>query len=477
MSTIIEGPRLPGGGGGRGGGGAAPWRAGRGVAAAERSGGDPRGTLDRARAVLAGLFGPAERRGFAVRFWDGTLDLPSGADPGFTLVLPAPWALRRMLLPPSELRLAEAFARGDFEIEGDLEAAAAAAQALRDRLARPGAIARLVPRLLALPAGPRARAPARRRLGAGRFAPRHSRRRDRAAVRSHYDVGNDFYALWLDRRMVYSCAYFPAQDADLDAAQEAKLDHLCRKLRLAPGERLLDIGCGWGGLVMHAAARYGARAVGVTLSAAQAQLAERRIAAAGLADRCAVEVRDYRELPDAPPFDKIVSVGMYEHVGRRELPRYFAKVYRLLRPGGLFVNHGIVAAPEPRGLGPALRRALWRKGRFIDRYVFPDGELVPVATAIGAAEAAGFETRDVESLREHYALTLRHWRRRLEASEAESVRLVGDETHRVWRLFLAGSAQAFASGRLGLAQIVFAKPDAAGRVSLPLTRADLYGAR
>jgi len=472
MSTIIQDPdrRLPGGGARR------RSDVDRDAARAKPSEGRA-GALDRARRVLAELFGPAERRDFAVRFWDGTVDFPSGSGPAFTLVLPTPWALRRMLLPPSELRLAEAFARGDFEIEGDLEAAAGAAQGLRERLGRPGAIARLVPRLLGLPAGPRARAPARRRLGASRFAPRHSRRRDRAAVRSHYDVGNDFYALWLDRRMVYSCAYFPTEDTDLDAAQEAKLDHLCRKLRLAPGERLLDIGCGWGGLVMHAAARYGARAVGVTLSAAQAQLAERRIAAAGLADRCTVEVRDYRELPDDRPFDKIVSVGMYEHVGRRELPRYFAKVYRLLRPGGIFVNHGIVAAPEPRGLGPAFRRLLWRKGRFIDRYVFPDGELVPVATAVAAAEAAGFETRDVESLREHYALTLRHWRRRLEAREAESVRLVGDETHRVWRLFLAGSAQAFASGRLGLAQVVFAKPDAAGRVALPLTRADLYAAR
>jgi cyclopropane-fatty-acyl-phospholipid synthase len=276
--------------------------------------------------------------------------------------------------------------------------------------------------------------------------------------------------------MVYSCGYFERDDADLDTAQRAKLDHVCRKLRLRPGERLLDIGCGWGALVIHAAQHYGAEAVGITLSERQATLARQRIADAGLAHRCRVEVRDYRDLADEGVFDKVASIGMVEHVGFRRLPDYCRAAFRVVKPGGLFLNHGIVslAGARARGLAQRLAARLWRRNVFINRYVFPDGILIPAAPVIEAAEQVGFETRDVESLREHYAMTLRHWVRRLECHEREAVRLVGEFTYRVWRLYMAGSAYGFRTGRMGVLQTLFAKPDAGGSTGLPLTRADLY---
>jgi cyclopropane-fatty-acyl-phospholipid synthase len=453
------------------------------LAATAPAGADSDTALARSRAVLGDLFGPVADRQFAVRFWTGDEDAPpgGGAPPAFTLVLCHAGALRRMLLPPSELRLGEAFVRGDYDVVGDLEAATGLADVLRVRLSRPGMLVRITRRLLALPAPVPASAPRGRLRGTERVAPRHSRRRDRVAIQAHYDVGNDFYALWLDRRMVYSCAYFPTGRETLDAAQAAKLELICRKLRLRPDDVLLDVGCGWGGLVQYAAEQFGVRAFGITLSEAQAALVREQIAAAGLGERCQVAVLDYRDLDERVPFDKIVSVGMFEHVGPDRLGQYFGKVSRLLRPGGLFLNHGIVAAPgHPRAATPAAlaaitRRLVWRDGQFIDRYVFPDGELVAVAEAVAQAERCGLEARDVESLREHYAATLRHWGRRLESARADAVRLVGEETYRVWRLYMAGSAHGFASGRLGLAQVLFAKPHRDGSVDLPPTRADLYG--
>ncbi len=414
------------------------------------------------RRILRALLGPAPR-GLAVRLWDGTVWPPSPQEPRVTLVLTHPGALRAMLRGPLDLALGEAFVGGDFEIEGDLEAAFA----LVDGLPKPGA------REIAAMAAHTARLPRTHPLTAAlpRAAQlrgsKHSRERDRLAIAHHYDVGNDFYRLWLDRRLVYSCAYFPRGDEDLDAAQEAKLDLICRKLRLRPGERFLDIGCGWGGLVTYAAERYGVQAVGITLSRAQANLAAEEIARAGLADRCTVEIRDYRDLP-SEPFDKIASVGMFEHVGRERLPEYFATAYAALRPGGLFLNHGIAAV---RSLRPP-----WPRGRssFVDRYVFPDGELVPIGEALGVAEDAGFEVRDVESLREHYARTLRAWRDRLETRHAEAIAAAGEAVFRTWRLFMAASAHGFATGRLNVYQALLARPDDGGGVHLPPTRADSY---
>jgi cyclopropane-fatty-acyl-phospholipid synthase len=423
-------------------------------------------------AVLEDLFGPPRERPFALRLWDGTVEEP-GHEPRFTLVLRRPGALRRMLVPPTELALGEAYLRDDFDVEGDLEKATELADVLATRLRSPALLARLARRLRQLPADDvpekvGSRPPGR--LG-GRL---HSRKRDAAAVRSHYDVGNEFYALWLDRGMVYSCAYFETGEEDIHTAQEAKLDLICRKLRLKPDETLLDVGCGWGSLVLHAAERYGVRATGITLSERQAAFARARIAEAGLAKRCRVEVRDYRDLPRGTVFDKVVSVGMFEHVGRARLPTYFARAYGLTRPGGLFLNHGIVNLSSRQALLSIVQKALSRRTSFIQRYVFPDGELVPPAEVLRFAEAAGFETRDVESLREHYALTLRRWVGRLEERHEEATLLAGEQTYRVWRLYMSGSARAFATGRIGIIQTLFSKNDEDGRTNLPRTRRDLY---
>jgi cyclopropane-fatty-acyl-phospholipid synthase len=427
-----------------------------------------------AHAILDEVFGPPEDRAFAVRLWDGSVVRPVGTS-RYTLVLSGPSSLRRMFLPPSELRMAQAYLREDFDIEGDLEAATELADIAAARLRSTARLARLLARLLTLPPGGPPLLPGLSQAafrGQGRL---HSRRRDERAVRFHYDLGNEFFALWLDRRMVYSCAYFPGGDEDLDVAQEAKLEYICRKLRLRPGERLLDVGCGWGSLLIHAAERYGVEALGITLSEPQAELARTRVSEAGLAGRCRVEVRDYRDLPDEPGFDKAVSVGMVEHVGRSRLAEYFRKIFGALVPGGLFLNHGIVASRAR--LRPGFPST--RPGRtFIDRHVFPDGDIEPLDEVLRAAEPAGFEVRDLENLREHYARTLRLWMQRLQRRHAEAADLVGEAAYRVWRLYMAGSARAFATGRLGVIQTLLARPDAAGLARVPPTRADVYaGAR
>jgi cyclopropane-fatty-acyl-phospholipid synthase len=450
---------------------------GSGTRAAPRHRGDAGDShLRVARRVAAETFGPPEERPFSIRYWDGSFERAASAGASrFTLVIRRPGALRAMLLPPSQLALGEAFLRGDIDLEGDLEAAAPIARAVAHRLADPRRIVRLTGLLLRLPSsGSTSAAHARRRPRL--WGRRHSQHRDAAAIRHHYDVGNEFYQLWLDSQTVYSCGYFPPGVEDVDAAQAAKLDYICRKLRLRPGERLLDIGCGWGALVRHAVRRYGVEAVGITLSPAQAELATRRTAKDGLGDRCRVEVRDYRDLPNRPAFDKIASVGMFEHVGRARLPGYFATAFRVLRPGGLFLNHGIIdlEAAQHQSVGTRLRQWFWREGRFLQRYVFPDGQLVPLAEVVRAAEHVGFESRDVESLREHYVLTLRHWVQRLEAREREAVALVGEATFRVWRLYLAASAQAFATGRIGVVQLLLSKPRVGAAGAMPLTRHDLY---
>lgn len=428
-------------------------------------------SLHATRAILRLLFGPPAGRPFAVRFWNDTIEGPSELPAQrFTLVLRRPGALRRLLLPLSELGVAEAYLHDDVDVEGDLGEAAALVDLLAERLRSPVTAVRLLTHLLTLPKDEPRPADAGRGPRPHSGVRRHSRSRDASAIRFHYNVGNDFYRLWLDQRMVYSCAYFERGDEDIDTAQQAKLDYICRKLRLRPGERLLDIGCGWGGLVQYAAEHYGVQALGVTLSEPQAHLAQERVAQAGLADRCRIAVRDYRDLTGEGTFDKIVSVGMVEHVGRAELAGYFAKAFALTRPGGLFLNHGIVTL-APLSLAA---RLLWRQGAFIQRYVFPDGELTGPGDTVRTAERAGFETRDLESLREHYALTLRHWVRRLEAHEAEAIALTGKETYRVWRLYMSASARAFATGEIGIVQILFSRPGSDGSCALPHTRADLY---
>jgi cyclopropane-fatty-acyl-phospholipid synthase len=433
--------------------------------------------LSRCRVVLAALFGEPRGRPFDVKFWDGSVDRGSNPRAPFTLVLNRPASLRRMLLPPTELSVVESYISGDVEIEGSMEAASNLGEMIGDRLRSPLAIARLVGMVLQLPGTAdddlaNARFPERAR----KLGPRHAPVRDAAAVLFHYDVGNSFYKLWLDRRMVYSCAYFRSPDDSLDIAQEAKLDLICRKLRLKPGERLLDIGCGWGGLVMHAAEHYGVDATGITLSPNQADLAKERIAEAGLAERCRVAIRDYRTLTIEDGFDKIASVGMVEHVGLTHLSVYFDSAFRALKPGGLFLNHGIVSLSEPRrtSAGEKIFRKFWRADAFIDTYVFPDGKLTATDDVIAAAEASGFEVRDVESLREHYAMTLRHWVRSLEGKTSEATELVGNHTFRVWRLYMSASANAFTKAAINVIQTLLAKPDARGHSNIPLTRDDLY---
>ncbi len=285
-------------------------------------------------------------------------------------------------------------------------------------------------------------------------------------------MSNEFYALWLDADLTYSCAYFRDESDSLDDAQHAKYEHICRKLRLRRGERLLDIGCGWGGFILFAARHYGVTAVGITLSRKQADYARARIAAEGLQDRCDVELRDYREIGPLGTFDKAASIGMVEHVGHALMPVYFKAAFEALAPGGLFLNHGIVTQRErARTLGGHF---FPRESRFLEAYVFPDGDVPRLEAMTETAQDAGFEVRDVENLREHYALTLRHWVRRLEKSETQARAIVGDETYNVWRFYMAGSAHGFAAGRSGLVQMLLAKRTTDGVTRLPLTREDVY---
>ena len=413
-----------------------------------------------------------------MRYWDGTVEpAGTGASP-FTLVLKEPSALRQMLLPPTELSIVEAYLSGAVDVEGELSAAVDLGEAIKTRVASPRALASLTLDLVTLPRPHHnGNGDVRELRSASKVTPvghKHEAPRDRAAISYHYDVGNDFYALWLDRRLVYSCGYFRHDDDTLEVAQEAKLDLVCRKLRLQRGERLLDIGCGWGALVIHAAARYGVNAVGITLSERQAELATQRIDEAGLSSSCRIELRDYRDVAAIGPFDKIASVGMVEHVGVDHLPPYFESAHAALAPGGLFLNHGIVSmqAARPIGWRDSLKRRLWRADAFIDQYVFPDGKLGPYHALVQAAEAAGFETRDVESLREHYVRTLDEWVARLERNRERAVAIVGEHAFRVWRLYMTASQRSFAMGDLNVLQTLLAKP-CHGHANLPPTREDL----
>jgi cyclopropane-fatty-acyl-phospholipid synthase len=414
-------------------------------------------------ALLADLFSDYHPRDFAVRLWDGaTWEPEPGQEARFTLVVNTPTALRALLRHPDELALAEAYVYGDLDFEGDLEAVFRAADHLlvekkwstRSRL-------RAARHLVTLSSnGARTAPPQRARLGGRRF----TLARDRKATNFHYDRSNEFFALWLDERMLYTTAYFASPDETLERAQEAKLDYICRKLRLKRGERLLDIGCGWGALVVHAAERYGAEVVGITLSEEQAAWARERVERAGVADRGRVEIVDYRELEGAETFDKIAAVGMFEHVPHAQLSQFFGAAWRLLRPRGLFLNHAIAR--------PLLQPP--RRGRsFMGSYVYPDAELKAISVSLGAAEEAGFEVRDVESLREHYPPTLREWLRRLEESRAAVIAGTDETTYRVFRLYLAGSVHGFVTGRLNVYQSLLAKPEN-GVAGLPLQREDLY---
>jgi cyclopropane-fatty-acyl-phospholipid synthase len=407
-----------------------------------------------------------------VRLWNGASiragsGAASGSDSPFTLVFHSPEVVWSAVLGRDPLALADAYFRGDLDIEGDFFAALSIKDHL-DALQMPPA-----EKLLAAFTALRLRmlnaaAHHTERLFAPSDAPRikaHSKAENRDAIHFHYDVSNEFYALWLDRAMVYSCAYFENPDVDLDTAQQAKLDHICRKLSLRPGEKFLDIGCGWGALVIHAAQHYGVHAQGVTLSPQQLKIARERIEQSGLGDRVSVELMDYRDLPGQALYDKVASVGMFEHVGLKNLPVYFSTVHRLLKPHGLFLNHGITHDTE--GWQPNVST------EFINRYVFPDGQLDTISNVQRAMENAKFEIADVEGLRPHYAMTLRHWVARLEANRARALQYVNEATYRVWRLYMSACALQFESGEIGIYQVLASKR-AIGAVGLPLTRRHLY---
>jgi len=398
----------------------------------------------------------------AVRLWNGTR-WPDDAPRRVTLVLNHPGTLRAMFMPGTELGLAEAYLFNDFDIEGDIVQIFSLADDLSEATSGWSKKLRAAQSLLKLPKP--GKHDTSRRPTSHITGQRHSVKRDRQVVTYHYNVSNDFYQLWLDRRMVYSSAYFLTPDTGLDTGQEMKLDYICRKLRLRPGQKLLDIGCGWGGLIIHAAQHYGVDATGITLSQPQADLAGQRIAAAGLANRCRVQVFDYREFGEPQAYDALASVGMFEHVGQVKLPVYFKQAFNLVKPGGVFLNHGIASLAAD---GPA------SVPNFNDTYVFPDGELVPINVSLHVAEESGFEVRDVESLREHYALTLRNWVNRLEAHHEQALQFVDEFTYRIWRLFMSGSVHGFDAGRLNVYQTLLVRRGESGASGLPLTRADWY---
>jgi cyclopropane-fatty-acyl-phospholipid synthase len=429
---------------------------------AERAQITDRKSASKAMAIVQELLREYHPRDFAVEFWDGSRwDPETGQFCRFTWHIHHPSVLRSLLRSDRQLALSEAFIYGDFDISGDILAIFPVAEYLENKHFGAAAKLWLGSHLLGLPA----------KLHDQNGRPElhgrsHSKARDRQAVSFHYDLSNDFYQLWLDPAMVYSCAYFQSPGDTLQAAQMRKLDYICRKLRLRVGERLLDIGCGWGGLIIYAAQHYGVQATGITLSQQQLTLAQQRIQESGLSGRCHARLLDYRDAHTLGEFDKLVSVGMVEHVGESALPEYFQSAFRLLKPGGVFMNHGI---------GRAGNRPKPQEPTFTDVYVFPDGELVPISAMLAHAEDAGFEVRDVENLREHYFLTLCQWLRRLEANQIRACNLVGELKYRIWRLYLAGSAYYFQSGKLDLYQSLLVKT-AAGRSGLPLTRQDWYNA-
>jgi cyclopropane-fatty-acyl-phospholipid synthase len=419
-----------------------------------------RTVADRLAEALGAVLGTTELP-LRLRGWDGSITGPAGAP---VVAVRSRRALRRMLWSPGQLGLGRAYVAGEIDMEDDVFATFAALRSAgrlvqdgpaseptwRERLALLGTAVRLGA------IGPEPAPPAEE-ADLGRIGRRHSRSRDAAAISHHYDVGNDFYELVLGPSMVYSCAVWASPETGLDAAQAAKLDLVCRKLGLAPGSRLLDVGCGWGSMAIHAAQHYGATVVGITLSEEQARMARKRVAEAGLTDKVDIRVQDYRAVDDGP-FDAISSIGMAEHVGRDQMPEYVAQLHRLLRPGGRLLNHAISWNSGT---------SVWNPDTFIARYVFPDGELLGLGEMVGLLESHDLEVLDVEALRQHYALTLRAWVQLLEDNWDAAVAASSEGRARVWRLYMAASALTFEAGDMGVNQVLLQK---AGGEQPPLRR-------
>jgi len=404
-----------------------------------------------------------------IRAWDGS---EAGATTGPVVVIRHRRALRRLLWSPGELGLARAFVAGELEVDGDVAEGLSRFWTLAKDHARPRfgraevlAATRLALRLGAV--GPRPRPPASEARLDGRL---HTRRRDRAAIAHHYDLSNDFYAFLLDPQMAYSCGYWtqePSPSYGLVDAQRDKLDLICRKLALRPGMRLLDVGCGWASLLVHAAQHYGVRATGVTLSAQQRAYGLARVAALGLEDRVEIRLQDYREIADEP-YDAVASIEMGEHVGEHNYPEYAARLHRLVVPQGRLLlqqmSRGAAGVNNAPGGGP-----------FMERYVAPDMHMRPLGATLSLLETAGLEVVDVHSLREHYVLTVRPWLDTLQERRVEAVALIGEEQWRVWLLYLAGGLLAFEENRMGVHQVLMVRPDARGRSGLPRGRTSVVG--
>ncbi|CAN5261012.1 cyclopropane-fatty-acyl-phospholipid synthase family protein [soil metagenome] len=384
-----------------------------------------------------------------LRLWNGNeIDLADFAihQPLAKIILPTRDALR-YLVSPSLANLGRAYVEGAIDIEGKLSDVIEASWSFARSAVRPeGKFGRLL-----------------------RYWT-HTRDSDRRDIEYHYDVSNDFYRLWLDENMVYSCAYFADGDEDLATAQVKKIDHILTKLQLQRGEKLLDIGCGWGALVIRAAQKYGAIAHGITLSKQQFELASQRVKALGLEDRVTIELRDYRDLlPQFEGhFDKVSSVGMFEHVGLKSLTEYFGIMHKVVRDGGLMLNHGITSTDPDNGETP------YGGGEFIHRYVFPHGELEHIGTVLQEMQKAGLEVCDVESLRRHYARTLNIWAENFEAHADEARRLAGDKRFRIWRVYLAGCAKAFEEDWISIFQVLACKSGGGVQNTLPLSREYQY---
>lgn len=391
-----------------------------------------------------------------VVLWDGT-EIPLGDDTPVTIRLRDRRAVTKLLSPTLD-RLGDAYVHGNIDIDGPLPAAIRVASELAANNAQRTRPARRRRRLGQLPA----------------WARRHTRVADKQAISYHYDVSNAFYARFLDEQMVYSCAYYESPDMTLEQAQSAKLDLICRKLSLREGHELLDIGCGWGAMAIHAARHYGARVTGVTLSENQLELARQRVTAAGLQDRITLRLQDYRDIPERDFFDRIVSIGMFEHVGLRHLRQYFEQMMLMAKPGAMVLNHGITSSDADSG------ETANGAGEFIGKYVFPNGELPHVSLAISELSRSGLELVDAESLRRHYGKTLWAWADRFETALPELAELAPQETVRIWRAYLAGCAYAFDNAWVNIYQLLAAKPvlaEGCVQISQPMTRQYMYEPR
>ena len=399
---------------------------------------------------------------FVIDLWNGSKLHIGDSFSAFTLKIKDAGVLRDLVLFRDPVRLAEAYFDGAIEVDGDFNAALGLRHYLEDLKLPLRTKLSLALKTLLLHQG-RSSLPIQIKRN-GELPSQNGKE----TITFHYDISNDFYQLWLDKRMIYSCAYFEHAQQNLEQAQCNKLDHICRKLRLQRGEHFLDIGCGWGALVCWAAKHYGVEAHGITLSQSQYEYACAEVSRQGLNGQVTIELRDYRELETSACYDKISSIGMFEHVGVKNLPTYFSVVHRLLKPNGLFLNHGITT--DESGWGNCV------SSRFINRHVFPDGELETVSTIQSLMEDADFEIYDVEGLRPHYALTLRHWVNRLEQNYATAVSLVGERNYRIWRLYMTGCALQFEQGQTGIYQILAVRKNSSFP-PLPLTRRDLYDDR